>query len=297
LNAAAKEIREAAFQRMLGAVVSGSLQIGSAGLQAYSATQSLKTVATLKDGPEAKIANPAEGTNEVVPQETLKQDIATHPVPGKPAPEQEVTLQLQADSPQTISMKNDRALALHEEQAGNQKALDSRSLTERSTRIDDQGKLTVLHGDKAALTIEVLEDVPAAKPFAAPPAGTGDPARQAALLNSSSSAETPITEPKPTTDREVTLKELDFQAARLRAASDTTHSAGGVFNAFAQNSAASHDAQKAELEAEAKAHDMANHQASDEVQQTLEQARTWRDMLQGIDQGSIETNRGIARNI
>lgn len=211
LNAAAKEIREAAFQRMLGAVVSGSLQIGSAGLQAYSATQSLKTIATLKDPPEAKVANSTESTNEAAPQEALRKDMAAQSEAGKPAPEQ-----------------------------------------------------PVIEQSKVALTPEVVEDVPAAK---------------------------------PSTEREVTLKELDFQAARLRAASDITHSAGGVFNAFAQNSAASHDARKSELEAEAKAHDMSSHQASDEIQQTLEQSRTWRDMLQGIDQGSIETNRGIARNI
>lgn len=266
---AAHEIRESSFQRMMGGIAAGALQIGSAGLQAYSATKSLTSLGTLKEAPSAN-ASPTADTLDAGAANSISKDIATQAEPGKALIEQPpVTFQDQGDA--------------------NKMAIAERDLPKRSVAVDEQGTLTVRDAKGSeTLKVEIIDEAADVAPVptaekATSPADTSSAASEAEVA-------------KPT-DREITLKELDFKAARLKAASDITHATGNILNAFAQNSASAHDAQKAEQEAIAKTHEMASHQAGDEVQQTLEQARVWREMLQGIDQNNIETNRSISRHI
>lgn len=72
---------------------------------------------------------------------------------------------------------------------------------------------------------------------------------------------------------------------------------GGIINASQERKAAEHDAQKSEMEANAKISDTNMQQANDFMQQMMEVIRDVKDKLGAIEQSNVETNRGIARNI
>ena len=72
---------------------------------------------------------------------------------------------------------------------------------------------------------------------------------------------------------------------------------GGIAGAFFTKDADLADAKKAELEAQAKVHDTGVQHANDMMQQMMDVIRDVRDKMQSIQQASVETNRGIARNI
>lgn len=322
---AAQEIRESAFQRMIGGVTASALQLGSAGIQAYSATQSLTSINSLKDATPTNVPDPTDTANAVSANNGISQDIAAQVEPGNALIEQPLSKSTGADTANAISADHNKALVVHGEQnqtmvvhgeqnqtlvthngqAGgqdpqitfqgqrdaNKTMVADSGAPQRNVHIDEQGTLTVRDAKgNESLRIEIIDE---ATEVASVPAAANTPSSTDA---SSVTADADAEVAKPT-DRELALKELDFRAARLKAASDMTQATGNVLNAVAQNSAASHDAQKTELEATATTHDMAVHQANDETQQTLEQARGWREMLQGIDQNNTETNRGISRNI
>ena len=72
---------------------------------------------------------------------------------------------------------------------------------------------------------------------------------------------------------------------------------GGLVNATMEQKAAQHDATKAELETQAKVDETNNQQANDFMQQMMDVIRDVREKLSSVQQSTIETNRGIARNI
>lgn len=72
---------------------------------------------------------------------------------------------------------------------------------------------------------------------------------------------------------------------------------GGLVNATMEQKAAQHDAMKAQLETQAKVYETNNQQANDFMQQMMDVIRDVRDKLSSVQQSTIETNRGIARNI
>lgn len=72
---------------------------------------------------------------------------------------------------------------------------------------------------------------------------------------------------------------------------------GSIAQAAMEHKAAQHDARKAELEADARVHEEARNQANDLMQQMNEIIRDVRDKLSEISRSSLETQRGIARNI
>lgn len=72
---------------------------------------------------------------------------------------------------------------------------------------------------------------------------------------------------------------------------------GGIMSGIMEHEAAAHDAHKAELEAQAKAHEAGTQQAGDQMQQMQDILRDIRDKLSSMEQSRAETSRGIARNI
>ena len=79
--------------------------------------------------------------------------------------------------------------------------------------------------------------------------------------------------------------------------SGITGGIGGIVGAGFTNKADLADAKRAELEAQAKVHETAVGHASDLMQQMMDIIRDIRDKLSSIEQATLETNRGIARNI
>lgn len=72
---------------------------------------------------------------------------------------------------------------------------------------------------------------------------------------------------------------------------------GTMISASYTQSADKLDADKMNLETQAKVHETAVQHANDTMQQMMDVIRDVRDKLQSIQQSAIETNRGIARNI
>lgn len=72
---------------------------------------------------------------------------------------------------------------------------------------------------------------------------------------------------------------------------------GGCVAAHYTREADKADAERANLDAQAKVAETAQQQANDAMQQMMDIVRDVRDKLQSIQQAAVETNRGIARNI
>ena len=72
---------------------------------------------------------------------------------------------------------------------------------------------------------------------------------------------------------------------------------GGIIGASFTNKADLAEADKMNLETQAKVHETGVQHANDMMQQMMDVIRDVRDKLQSIQQAAVETNRGIARNI
>jgi hypothetical protein len=79
--------------------------------------------------------------------------------------------------------------------------------------------------------------------------------------------------------------------------SGVTAGLGGIIGAHFTNKADQADADKMNLETQAKIHETGVQHANDMMQQMMDVIRDVRDKLQSIQQASVETSRGIARNI
>ncbi|MPM23315.1 hypothetical protein SDC9_69786 [bioreactor metagenome] len=75
------------------------------------------------------------------------------------------------------------------------------------------------------------------------------------------------------------------------------NSVGSIGSAGFTQNAAEIDADKANLETQAKVHENAQQQANEMMQQMMDVIRDVRDKLQSIEQANIETARSISRNI
>jgi hypothetical protein len=82
-----------------------------------------------------------------------------------------------------------------------------------------------------------------------------------------------------------------------QASSGITGGLGGIIGASFTHKADLADAEKMNLETQAKVQETAVQHANDMMQQMMDVIRDVRDKLQSIQQSAIETNRGISRNI
>lgn len=82
-----------------------------------------------------------------------------------------------------------------------------------------------------------------------------------------------------------------------QASSGISAGLGGIIGAAFTHKGDLADADKANLETQAKIHETSVQHANDLMQQMMDVIRDVRDKLQSIQQASVETNRGIARNI
>ena len=82
-----------------------------------------------------------------------------------------------------------------------------------------------------------------------------------------------------------------------QASSGATTGLGGIVGATFTHQADLAEADKMNLETQAKMHETGVQHANDMMQQMMDVIRDVRDKLQSIQQAAVETNRGIARNI
>lgn len=92
-------------------------------------------------------------------------------------------------------------------------------------------------------------------------------------------------------------KAFDLTMARTKAASDITGGVSEVASSLLKFGADSADVEAKRMEATARLHESASSEANEMMQQMLEVIRDVRDKISTIQQASIETNRGIARNV
>lgn len=82
-----------------------------------------------------------------------------------------------------------------------------------------------------------------------------------------------------------------------QAANSMASGAGAIASASFGYAADLKEAEKTQLETQAKVHETAVQHANDMMQQMMDVIRDVREKLQSIQQAAVETNRGIARNI
>ncbi len=109
--------------------------------------------------------------------------------------------------------------------------------------------------------------------------------------------------PKPT-DFGAMLKDAKVLSAEGTKIAGLTQGLSGLVGGLGSGTAAfftreadARDAAKMELETQARVHEAAVQHANDTMQQMMDVIRDVRDKLQAIEQATVETNRGIARNI
>ncbi|MBH1965544.1 MAG: hypothetical protein I8H77_14475 [Comamonadaceae bacterium] len=302
MNSAAKEIRDAAFQTLMGSLASGGLTMGSGAFQAKNAMNNLSSLKELNSTPQTTPAStPTPGSASA-----LKADAGT-----KPGDIEMTEMKRWESTPNTASERTADARAKsgdvgmttiekQEPKLGENQQSKSQISPDESNAVE-QKRASAAQQDAAKrnekrMSESVQEEQPTQPETKRMKLDGSDPQPEPAAPTAKEAAQEPEQTKQPT-ERDVKLRELDQSAAKLRGMSDTAHGLGSASNAFFQNSAASHQARKAELEAESKAHDIALQGAGDAIQTTMEQIRSWRDILQAVNQGNIETTRGIARNI
>ena len=268
LQGAAQEMRAAAAERFKAAltqaitqIVSGAVQVGMAGFSAFKSAQGMRAEA--KANAELKSIDSLKGPGPAVKQSDIQAAIQTRNAAiakNAPPPSVPTTPSATPATPAMIGPVQPPAASV-------------------------------------PTTPSTTPATPAMIGPVQPPAATG--ASQAA----------PATDIKQSlTNRTEAAKELIKTGQGLqrtgKLVSDSIQGTASIINgigaipaAIFTQRAAELDANKANLETEAKMHENAQQQANETMQQMMDVIRDVREKLQSIEQANLETSRSIARNI
>lgn len=281
LQGAAQEMRTAAADRYKAAItqaitqiVSGAVQVGMAGFSAFKSAQGMRAEA--KANAELKSIDSLKGPGPAVKQsdiqaaiQTRNAAIAKNTPPPSTAPIGPVKPSIKASDLQT--------------------AIAARKLDIANTPPRPTPSVPTTPSTTPA-TPAMIGPV---QPLAATGASQAAPATdiKQSLINRTEAA------------KELIKTGQDLQRTG-KLVSDSIQGTGSVINgvgAFTaagfSRDAAEADADKANLDTEAKMHENAQQQANETMQQMMDVIRDVREKLQSIEQANLETSRSIARNI
>ncbi|MDH5857329.1 type III secretion system translocon subunit SctB [Lampropedia aestuarii] len=279
LMAAADEIRSAAKDRLIGGVISGSLSIVGGAVSMVGAAKEARALSRTADPAIPKVGtltkeealkvNPEQVANKAAVNDQLKKDFAS----------------LQLKKPVEGAFTQKEAFRISPEQAAKKAAWNDQfsknfgSLQLPATA-SGQGAAAQQVANKAAFNLQSQSGMKA---------GGNAP-------KTHFPAETQKNE-QPKLSGDALAAHIAAEGKVWQGAAQTIGATGGLVSSITEFTASQHDARKAELEAQASAHDAAAQQANDVMQQMQDIIRDIRDKLGAMEQSSLETNRSIARNI